>query len=67
VTACDVLLSKEFAHFLLHSRGSLSEFQTQILIAKELQYISEGECCALAQDVRRPMCDVYSRERATCF
>jgi four helix bundle protein len=32
---------REFIHFLLHARGSLLELQTQILIAKELQYLTE--------------------------
>jgi len=32
----------EFGHFLLHARGSLLEVQTQIMIAKELQY-PDGE------------------------
>lgn len=36
---------REFRNFLLHARGSLLEVQTQLMIAKELQYISpeEGE------------------------
>ena len=32
--------SKEFHHFLSHARGSLVEIETQLLIAKELQYVS---------------------------
>jgi four helix bundle protein len=34
---------REFGHFLCHARGSLLEVQTQVLIAKELQYISNQE------------------------
>jgi four helix bundle protein len=34
---------REFGNFLHHSRGSLSEVQTQLMIAKELQYISSEE------------------------
>jgi len=34
---------REFAHFLLHARGSLLEVQTQIIIAKELQYLRNEE------------------------
>jgi four helix bundle protein len=34
---------KEFSHFLFHARGSLLELQTQLLIAKELQYVP-GAC-----------------------
>jgi four helix bundle protein len=32
---------REFTHFLFHARGSLLELQTQILIAQELQYLTE--------------------------
>jgi four helix bundle protein len=31
---------REFGHFLFHARGSLLEVQTQVMIAKELQYMS---------------------------
>jgi four helix bundle protein len=34
---------REFGHFLLHARGSLLEVQTQIMIAKELQYLGAEE------------------------
>jgi four helix bundle protein len=34
---------REFGNFLLHARGSLLEVHTQILIAKELQYIGSEE------------------------
>jgi four helix bundle protein len=34
---------REFANFLLHARGSLLEVQTQLMIAQELQYISQEE------------------------
>ena len=34
---------REFGNFLLHARGSLLEVQTQVMIAKELQYISDEE------------------------
>ena len=34
---------REFGHFLLHARGSLLEAQTQIMIAKELQYLGNEE------------------------
>jgi four helix bundle protein len=33
--------NREFVNFLLHSRGSLLELQTQILIAEDLQYLRE--------------------------
>jgi four helix bundle protein len=35
---------KEFAHFLFNARGSLSELDTQIIICRELDYISDKEC-----------------------
>src|ERR1700733_10986859 len=34
---------REFEHFLMHARGSLLEVQTQIMIAKELQYVRSEE------------------------
>src|SRR5437588_12483334 len=34
---------REFGNFLLHARGSLLEVQAQVMIAKELQYISDEE------------------------
>jgi four helix bundle protein len=40
---------REFGNFLLHARGSLLETQTQLMIAKELQYMSgEDAACILA-------------------
>ena len=32
-----------FGNFLLHARGSLLEVQTQLMIAQELQYISQED------------------------
>ena len=34
---------REFRNFLLHARGSLLEVQTQLMIALELQYITQEE------------------------
>ncbi len=34
---------KEFVNFLMHARGSLLEVQTQLMIAKELQYVEPTE------------------------
>ena len=34
---------REFGKFLLHARGSLLEAQTQLMIAKELQYLPVEE------------------------
>jgi four helix bundle protein len=33
----------EFGRFLLHARGSLLEVQTQVMIARELQYVGGEE------------------------
>jgi four helix bundle protein len=33
----------QFCNFLFHSRGSLLELQTQILVAQELQYLSQQQ------------------------
>lgn len=34
---------RDFVRFLLHARGSLLELQTQLLIAKELHYVSSAD------------------------
>lgn len=34
---------REFLHFLFHARGSLFELETQLLLAKQLQYIPEDD------------------------
>ena len=34
---------REFGNFLLHAGGSLLEVQTQLMIAQELQYISQED------------------------
>jgi four helix bundle protein len=34
--------NREFLHFLRHSRGSLAELETQILIARRRDYLSEA-------------------------
>jgi len=49
---------KEFVHFLFHARGSLLELETQLMIAKELQYLSKAEAdrqLALAEGVGRAL------------
>jgi four helix bundle protein len=42
---------REFRHFLRHSRGSLAELETQILIALRRNYFSEGQANEL---LKRP-------------
>ena len=34
---------REFKHFLFHARGSLLELETQVLIAQQLEYLSNTE------------------------
>jgi four helix bundle protein len=38
---------REFRHFLRHSRGSLAELETQILIAQRREYLSETQAAEL--------------------
>ena len=35
--------NREFLHFLRHSRGSLAELETQLLIAQRRNYVPESE------------------------
>ena len=42
---------REFLHFLFHARGSLFELETQLLLAKQLQYIPEAESATLLESV----------------
>jgi four helix bundle protein len=39
----------EFVRFLFHARGSLLELQTQLLIARRLQYLSEEKTVGLCR------------------
>ena len=43
---------REFERFLLHARGSLLEIQTQLMIARELQYLlpEEAKCLLASSD-----------------
>jgi four helix bundle protein len=48
--------NREFAQFLYHARGSLLELETQLVIARELQYLSdevEGHLLRTAEKVGR--------------
>jgi len=38
---------REFLKFLFHARGSLLEAETQVILARELQYCSEEEASSL--------------------
>jgi four helix bundle protein len=39
----------DFARFLFHARGSLLELQTQIVIARGLEYLSKEQAMGLTQ------------------
>src|SRR5438093_11578473 len=43
--------NREFLHFLRHSRGSLAELETQILIAERVKYIQAAEAEALLKRI----------------
>jgi four helix bundle protein len=42
---------REFLHFLRHARGSLAEVETQMLIAKRLNYLCGGDEEKLSKQV----------------
>ena len=42
---------KEFVHFLRNARGSLAEVETQVLIARDLGYISDTDADQLAREI----------------
>jgi four helix bundle protein len=49
---------RELSRFLHHARGSLLELQTQVMIAKELQYLAKADgtrLLELAADVGRSL------------
>jgi len=39
--------NREFLHFLRHSRGSLAELETQVLIAQRRSYLRESQAAEL--------------------
>ncbi len=43
---------KDFSNFLYVARGSLLEQETQILLARELQYLSEPDSASLLSDCK---------------
>jgi four helix bundle protein len=56
----------EFVRFLLHARGSLLELQTQLLIARRLQYLSEekaNELCRSGDGIGRGLNALINRFR----
>jgi four helix bundle protein len=42
---------REFLKFLFIARGSLSELETQVLIAKELEYLKENEGVSIMSEI----------------
>ncbi len=42
---------REFLHFLYHARGSLFEVETQLLLARQLDYISEKETSEIQKTI----------------
>ena len=58
----------EFVRFLLNARGSLLELQTQVLIARRLQYMSEEkavELCRRSDGIGRLLNALINRFRST--
>jgi len=56
----------EFMRFLLHARGSLLELQTQLLIARRLQYLSDekaDELCRSGDGIGRGLNALINRFR----
>ena len=45
-------MHKKFLHFLQIATGSLYEFQTQLVITKNLSFFSENELVSLEENVR---------------
>jgi four helix bundle protein len=43
--------NREFLHFLRHSRGSLAEIETQLLIAQKRQYLSDSNTDRLLKQI----------------
>jgi four helix bundle protein len=42
---------REFLHYLRHSRGSLAELETQVLIAKRVRYLQPATSEKLLKDI----------------
>ena len=45
--------NREFRHFLRHSRGSLAELETQVLIAQRLRYLPDPSADRCSSRSRR--------------
>ena len=58
---------KEFSNFILISRGSLAELETQILLSYEFEYISSeqrDELVKLTEEIGRMLHSFYSKLKA---
>jgi len=53
----------DFVRFLFHARGSLLELQTQILIARRLEYLSEEKLCRSGDGIARGLNALINRFR----
>ncbi len=56
----------EFVHFLFHARGSLLELQTQLVLARHLEYLSEekaDELCRSCDGIARGLNALINRFR----
>jgi four helix bundle protein len=51
--------NREFLHYLRHSRGSLGELDTQIIIAQRRSYLSESQAAELSKRVNE-LCRILS-------
>ena len=58
--------TKEFAQFLCTASGSLSELETQLLLAKELGWITEGEVFELVERVRMMIFGLIRQLKGGC-
>ena len=58
--------TKEFTQFLYTASGSLSELETQLLLAKELGWIPEGEVFELVERVRMMIFGLIRQLKGGC-
>ena len=56
----DCKSNKEYIRFLYISRGSCAELRTQLIIAKELEYLSEPESNELINKTRKISAMLYN-------
>jgi four helix bundle protein len=44
--------AKDFAHFLVISRGSLAEIASQIMLARDLRYVTPEDCEKILEEIK---------------